>query len=87
MSKDYGSGVNNFSKNNTELKLMQKRKRTLCCQTYFYFEEEIVDSQSITASFIHAPYPFRKQKIDDIRKIICSFLNNDVGILYIGFAY
>jgi hypothetical protein len=33
---------------------------------------------------MYAPYPFRDHKIFDIRDIICSFLNHNGGILFIG---
>jgi predicted HTH transcriptional regulator len=33
---------------------------------------------------MNAPFPFRSNKIYDIRKTICSFLNHEGGILFIG---
>jgi predicted HTH transcriptional regulator len=35
---------------------------------------------------LYAPYPFKKEKESHIRRIICSFLNANGGILFVGFA-
>lgn len=56
----------------------------LCCQRYFIEDEEIRTSEGTRIAFLNGGSPFSNARTVEIKKIICSFLNSEGGILYIG---
>lgn len=56
----------------------------LCCQRYFIEDEEIRTSEGTRIAFLNGGSSFSNARTVEIKRIICSFLNSEGGILYIG---
>ena len=86
---------NNFNKNNNDinnlnynsLSMEEKNKLKeipLKDKTFFYLNEELNEGEDEYNEFKNYTYPFNQEKIDEIKRQYCGFLNNHGGRIYIG---
>lgn len=60
------------------------RTKFLCCRKFLYQGENIYENNDTRIELVNYNYPFKNQEILSIKKTICSFLNTEGGILYVG---
>ena len=83
---------NNFNKNNNNLNYnglsMEEKNKLkeipLKERTFFYLNEELNEGEDEYIEFKNYTYPFNQEKIDEIKRQYCGFLNNHGGRIYIG---
>ena len=88
---NYHIFFNNFNKNNNlnynGLSTEEKNKLneiSLKDRTFFYLNEELNEGEDEYIEFKYYNYPFNQEKIDELKRQYCGFLNNHGGRIYIG---
>ena len=81
--------INNNIKNttinsNTSDKIDKTKNITLQNREFLYKEEQLIDEENEYIEFKNYSYPFSKEKIDELKRQYCGFLNNKGGFIYIG---
>jgi hypothetical protein len=51
---------------------------------FLYKDEELIDEENEYTEFKQYSYPFSQEKIDEIKRQYCGFLNSHGGRIYIG---
>ena len=80
------NNMNNINNNNTLIseELNKVKEIPLKERTFFYREEELGEGEDEFIEFKNYSYPFSQEKIDEIKRQYCGFLNNHGGRIYIG---
>ena len=79
------NNVNNNKNNTLIMKELNKVKDIpLKERTFFYKDEELREGEDEYIEFKNYTYPFSQEKIDEIKRQYCGFLNNHGGRIYIG---
>ena len=68
---------------NTE-ELNELKKIPLKDREFFYRDEELNEGENEYIEFKNYSYPFSQEKIDEIKRQYCGFLNSQGGRIYIG---
>ena len=83
--------INNKKPNiQNNLNLLDKNKKEnvenipLKNRTFFYINEEIIKGEDLYIEFKNYLFPLKNNKIEELKKIICGFLNAKGGRIYIG---
>ena len=76
----------NYVNNNTLIseELNKLKEIPLKERTFFYRDEELREGEDEYIEFKNYTYPFSQEKIDEIKRQYCGFLNNHGGRIYIG---
>lgn len=56
----------------------------MCCRRYFFDQEILTQTDDTAISMVNYDYPYKISETIELKKIFCSFLNCEGGILYIG---
>ena len=77
---------NNVNNNNIVIteELNKVKEIPLKERTFFYKDEELREGENEYIEFKHYNYPFSQEKIDELTRQDCGFLNNHGGRIYIG---
>ena len=51
---------------------------------FLYKDEELIDEENEYTEYKHYSYPFSQEKVDEIKRQYCGFLNNHGGRIYLG---
>ena len=80
------NNINNFSpKNaNNQEELNRVREIPLKDREFFYKDEELKEGEDEFIEFKNYSYPFSQDKIDELKRQYCGFLNNHGGRIYLG---
>lgn len=77
--------INNLNNNGLNMEEKNKLKDIpLKERTFFYLNEELNEGEDEYIEFKNYNYPFNHEKIDEIKRQYCGFLNNHGGRIYIG---
>lgn len=63
---------------------VETQRIPLCCRKFFYKDEVLDESESLTLEYKDYGYPWSQPLCHTIKKTICGFLNRNGGILLIG---
>ncbi len=74
---------NNVSPKNQE-ELNRVREIPLKNREFFYKDEELKEGEDEFIEFKNYSYPFSQDKIDELKRQYCGFLNNNGGRIYLG---
>ena len=75
----------NITLRNTNDKIDKTKNITLQNREFLYKEEQLIDEENEEyVEFKNYSYPFSKEKIDELKRQYCGFLNNKGGFIYIG---
>jgi hypothetical protein len=82
---------NNFNINHPKInnslsteELNELKKIPLKDREFFYRDEELNEGENEYIEFKNYSYPFSQEKIDEIKRQYCGFLNSQGGRIYIG---
>ena len=77
---------NHPSKTNTKIQeeIKQLKEIPLNERTFFYRDEELKEGEDEYIEFKYYNYPFSQDKIDELKRQYCGFLNSQGGRIYIG---
>ena len=82
------NGFNNINipNNNglTNEELNKLKEIPLKDRKFFYMDEELTEGEDEYIEFKHYSYPFTQEKIDEIKRQYCGFLNSHGGRIYLG---
>ena len=79
------NNINNLNYNGLSMEEKNKLKEIpLKERTFFYLNEELNEGEDEYIEFKNYNYPFNQEKIDEIKRQYCGFLNNHGGRIYIG---
>ena len=77
--------INNLNYNGLSMEEQNKLKEIpLKDRTFFYLNEELNEGEDEYIEFKNYTYPFNQEKIDEIKRQYCGFLNNHGGRMYFG---
>ena len=80
--------VQNNNNNNTLEKEEPKKLSDIPLQdrTFLYKDEQLIDEENEYTEFKNYTYPFAQDKINEIKRQYCGFLNSHGGRIYLGIS-
>ena len=79
------NNINNLNYNGLSVEEKNKLKEIpLKDRDFFYLNEELNEGKDEYIEFKYYNYPFNQEKIDEIKRQYCGFLNNHGGRMYFG---